>query len=184
MTIEEWICTGSPHLLMTLAEIQFIGNLSGMDLLQLEKHAQEVSIKRLFNSSFLSSVHSDLMMIGLDLVEKEETVLKFIVSKEGLRGFWKSLLDLFLEFSFSVFWGKDLVSPSLGKSCWNWRVNFIVPRPGMDLAGLGFGKFSASSQVYSTSTFMSGMRKLPSVRWQRTLVGVWLKVRLKKKKKS
>lgn len=74
-------------MLMTLAEIQFIGNLSGMDLLQLEKHAQEVSIKRLFNSSFLSSVHSDLMMIGLDLVEKEETVLKFIVSKEGLRGF-------------------------------------------------------------------------------------------------
>lgn len=83
-------------MLITLAEIQFIGNLSGMHLLQLEKHAQEVSIKRLFIFSFLSSVHSDLMIIfGLDLIEKEEIVLKFIVSKEGLRGFWRSLLDLF-----------------------------------------------------------------------------------------
>lgn len=56
------------------------------------------------------------------------------------------------------------MSPSLGKNCWNWRVDFIVLRPGMDLAGLEFGKFSASRQVYSSSMFMSGTRKLPSVR--------------------
>lgn len=61
-----------------------------------------------------------MIIIGLDLGEKEETALKFIVSVEGLREFWSSLLVTFgplSEISFGASWGKYLESPSLGKNC-------------------------------------------------------------------
>lgn len=61
-----------------------------------------------------------MIIIGLDLGEKEEIVFKFIVLVEGLREFWSSLLVIFgffLEISFGVFWGKYLEFFSLGKNC-------------------------------------------------------------------
>lgn len=70
--IESYI--GGPYWHMTHAEIQFIGNLSGIHWLQLRKHAQEILIiyDRLKDSlTPLSSAHLDLVIImNLDLFEK------------------------------------------------------------------------------------------------------------------